>query len=265
MSLTITILGCGSSGGVPRTGLQWGACNPKNPKNWRRRCSILIQKIALNGAQTTVLIDTSPDMRMQLLDAGVKHLDAVLYTHGHADHTHGIDDLRPLYQLNRQKIPVYCDERTSSELVEKFGYCFATPEGSSYPPMVTEHRIQPLENITINGAGGALTFLPIPVNHGDIDALGFRFEDVCYLPDVKDIPETSAAHLAGLKLWILDALRDTPHVSHFSVDDALAWIARMRPQRAILTNLNIELDYDALSAALPANIVAAYDGMTVEI
>jgi phosphoribosyl 1,2-cyclic phosphate phosphodiesterase len=264
MSLTVTILGCGSSGGVPRPALGWGACNPQNPKNRRRRCSLLVER--RNGDKVTrVLVDTSPDLREQLLDAGVDHLDGVLYTHEHADHTHGIDDLRALFIHQRRRIDAYMDDPTARVLFHRFGYCFVTPPGSGYPPIMTEHRIKPGEPVAIAGEGGLVPALPFLQDHGDIVSLGYRFDGVAYSSDLVRLPDESVAAVEGLDLWIIDALRYRPHPSHFSVDDALAWIARMKPRRAILTNLHSDLDYDELAARLPDNVVPAYDGLRVEV
>lgn len=260
MALTFTILGCGSSGGVPRVGQGWGACDPANPRNRRRRCSLLVEQ-AGPGGTTTVLIDTSPDLREQLLDAGVTNLDAVLFTHAHADHTHGIDDLRPLTIQRRRRITVYADTWTSAALHQRFGYCFATPPGSSYPPILDEHRFAPGDEIVVNGAGGPIRALAFRLFHGDIDAVGFRFGDVAYAPDVNGIPANSLDSLKDLDIWVLDALRETPHPSHFTLDEALEQIRQLKPRRAILTNLHTDLDYARLAAQLPAGIEPAYDGL----
>jgi phosphoribosyl 1,2-cyclic phosphate phosphodiesterase len=264
MSLTVTILGCGSSGGVPRPALGWGACNPANPKNRRRRCSILVERKGPNGT-TSVLVDTSPDLREQLLDANVTKLDGVLFTHEHADHTHGIDDLRGLFIKHRRRIDAYFDEPTSRAMHARFGYCFMTPPGSEYPPILAEHRILPGRPVTIDGDGGPVTALPVLQDHGDIPSLGFRFEGIGYSADLVGLPDESLAAFEDLDLWIVDALRHTPHPSHFSLSDALHWIERLAPQRAVLTNMHTDLDYDALSEALPSHVVPAYDGMRITI
>ncbi len=209
--LTLRILGCGSSGGVPRVGTGWGACDPEEPRNRRRRCSILVER-ASGAGRTTLLVDTSPDLREQLLDSGIRRLDGVLYTHAHADHTHGIDDLRPLVIAMRARIPVYADALTRSLLTTRFGYCFETPPGSAYPPIL----------------------------------------------DLRDLD-------ADRDLLIIDALRDTPHPTHFSVSDALALIEAVRPRRAVLTNLHTDLDYGTLAARLPMGIAPAYDGMSLTL
>jgi phosphoribosyl 1,2-cyclic phosphate phosphodiesterase len=264
MTLTFTILGCGSSGGVPRPALGWGACDPANPKNRRRRCSLLVERRNPAGGRTRVLVDTSPDLREQLLGAEVDWLDGVLFTHEHADHTHGIDDLRGLYLRQRRRIDVYLDEPTHRVVYFRFGYCFVTPPGSNYPPILNAHRIIAGEPLTIAGQGGPITALPFRQDHGDIDSLGFRFGDVAYSSDVRDLSAESVTALSGLDLWIVDALRYHPHPSHFSVAEALDWIARLAPRRAILTNLHTDLDFEELRARLPPNIEPAYDGLRIE-
>jgi len=261
--LKVTILGCGSSGGVPRIGNDWGKCDPQEPRNRRRRCSILVEKTGGNGT-TRVLIDTGPDMRQQLLDAEVSSVDAVLYTHHHADHLHGIDDLRVFAIMTRQKVAVHMDEATSARAHEAFDYCFSTPPGSSYPPILDEHRIVAGEETVIAGAGGPISFLPVPVHHGDISSLGFIFDGIGYLPDVSEIPENSISAFSGLDTWIIDALRRTPHPSHFSLDDALTWIRDLAPVTAVLTNMHIDMDYKTLCAELPAGVEPAYDGMVLK-
>jgi phosphoribosyl 1,2-cyclic phosphate phosphodiesterase len=264
MTLTFTILGCGSSGGVPRLGTGWGVCDPANPKNRRRRCSLLVERKAAAGV-TRVLIDTSPDLREQLLDAGVDWLDGVLLTHEHADQTHGIDDLRGLVVHRRKRVDLHMDEPTSRAMHARFGYCFVTPPGSSYPPILNEHRLEPDRIVTIAGPGGPIEALPFLQDHGDIPSLGFRFGDVAYSSDLVDLPAASLGALAGLDLWIVDALRYTPHPTHFSLDDALSWIARLTPRRAILTNMHCDLDYDVLRGRLPPHVVPAFDGMRIEV
>lgn len=262
MTYTFTILGCGSSGGVPRVGQGWGACNPDNPKNRRRRCSLLVERQS-NGGQTTVLIDTSPDLREQLLDANVNAIDAVLYSHDHADHTHGIDDLRPLALVQRKRIDVYADETTSKLLHSRFGYCFETPLGSDYPPILQEHRMREGREVTVSGAGGDITALPFPMQHGSTRALGFRIGKIAYSCDVNDLPPESLSALEDLDLWIVDALRYRVHPSHFSVEETLGWIERLKPRRAVLTNLHTDLDYEELRAKLPDHVTPAFDGMII--
>jgi phosphoribosyl 1,2-cyclic phosphate phosphodiesterase len=213
--------------------------------------------------RTQVLVDTSPDLREQLLGADVTKLDAVLFTHEHADHTHGVDDLRGLFIRHRRRIDVWLDEPTSRAMHARFGYCFMTPPGSDYPPILTEHRLAPGRRVTIEGDGGPITVLPVLLDHGDIPSLGFRFGNVAYSADLVGMPDDSAAALTGLDLWIVDALRHTPHPSHFSLSQTLDWIDRLKPKRAVLTNMHTDLDYDALCEALPPNVVPGYDGMQI--
>ena len=264
MTRTITILGCGSSGGVPRIGNQWGICDPNNPKNRRRRCSILVRDSGPQG-ETRVLVDTSPDMRDQMLDAGVERVDAVLYTHEHADHTHGIDELRAFYLRDRRLVPVWADEVTGNLLTSRFNYCFYTAPGSDYPPILALNRIVAGKPIEVAGKGGAISALPFELEHGRITALGFRIGDTAYTPDLNGIPDASIPALTGLDLWIVDALRPVPHPSHFSLPETLAWIGRLKPQRAVITNMHIDLDFDTLKRELPEGVEPAYDGMVLEI
>ena len=259
--LRFTILGCGSSGGVPRLGGHWGACDPSNPKNRRRRCSLLVERIA-EGGTTTVLIDSSPDMRDQLLDAGVGHLDAVVYTHSHADHVHGIDDLRQIVFNTHRRLPVWADGPTQDALISRFGYAFVQPKGSPYPPILDMHNLN--GPVQVSGAGGMIRLVPFYARHGSMDALGFRIDDLAYLPDVVEIPDESWPVLEGLDCWILDALRRKPHPTHAHLALSLEWIARAAPRRAVLTNMHVDLDYTTLEAETPAHVTPAYDGMTIE-
>ena len=260
--LRLTILGCGSSGGVPRLGGLWGACDPNNPKNARRRCSLLVERVTEQGT-TRVLIDTSPDMRAQLLDANVGNLDAVLFTHSHADHVHGIDDLRMIVFNQRKRLPIYADRQTLDALTARFGYAFVQPPGSDYPPILDMHRLD--GPLNIDGAGGSIPFTPFEVQHGRIDALGFRIANAAYLPDVSDIPDAAWTTLQDLDLWILDALRYKPHPSHSHVAQSLEWIERAAPARAVLTNMHIDIDYATLKAETPAHITPAYDGLVITL
>lgn len=258
-----TILGCGSSMGVPRVGLGWGACDPNNPKNRRRRSSLLVERSGPGGV-TRILIDCSPDLREQLIEAEVDRLDAVLMTHAHADHIHGIDDLRGLFVRNRRRVDVYMDEVTAAEVRQRFGYCLETPSGSGYPPIAQDRRLVVGQELIIEGPGGPIAVLPVRQHHGDIDTVGFRFGSVGYSADLKAIPDETAAALAGLEIWMVDALRYAEHVSHLSVDEALSLIARLKPVRAVLINLHCDLDYEDLRQRLPARVEPAYDGMVIE-
>ncbi|MGB1234997.1 MAG: MBL fold metallo-hydrolase [Planktomarina sp.] len=262
MTLRLTILGCGSSGGVPRLGGQWGACDPNEPKNHRQRCSLLVEQITDAGT-TRVLIDTSPDMRNQLLQADVATLDAVVYTHSHADHVHGLDDLRMIVFNTKSRLPVWADAPTRADLEARFGYAFLQPEGSTYPPILDMNQID--GTFEIEGPGGTIPFQPFTVPHGGIDALGFRMHNAAYLPDVADLADDSRDYLQGLDMWIVDALRRQPHPTHSHLDRTLGWIAELQPKRAILTNMHNDLDYQTLKAELPDGVVPAYDGLTVEV
>jgi phosphoribosyl 1,2-cyclic phosphate phosphodiesterase len=264
MPLNFTILGCGSSAGVPRVAQGWGACDPNNPKNRRRRCSLLVRRPSSSGT-TTVLVDTSPDLREQLIDADVTHLDGVLFTHDHADHTHGIDDLRPVFIHNRRRVDIYADEQTSAILHSRFTYCFAKSPGSDYPPILTDHRIAAGNTLAVAGQGGVVSALPFLQNHGDGTSLGFRFGGLAYSCDVNGIPEQSLTFLRNIDVWIVDALRQRPHPSHFSLEESLTWIKRVQPRRAILTNLHTDLDYETLRRSLPPNIEPAFDGLTIQL
>lgn len=260
--MRFTILGCGSSGGVPRVGQGWGACDPKDKRNLRRRCSALVERCGPEG-RTSVLIDTSPDLRWQLIDAGVQSLDAVFLTHPHADHTHGIDDLRPLTLALGRRIDVYMDRFTAADVLRKFDYIFATPEKSSYPPIANARYIEPCKPVEIVGAGGDVTLMPLELIHGDISALGFRIGGLAYTPDLNDIPAATLPLLADLDVWVVDTLRYQHHPSHFCLEEALAWIARLKPRRAVLTNLHTDMDYEALSRQLPRGVEVAVDGMEI--
>lgn len=259
-TLRFTILGCGSSGGVPRLGGHWGDCDPANPKNARRRCSLLVEQ-EREGGTTRVLIDTSPDMRSQLLDAGIGELDAVAFTHAHADHVHGIDDLRQVVFNMRRRLQVWADGDTQDALLSRFGYVFVQPAGSPYPPILELNTIEGA--FTIDGAGGPITLLPFRVNHGSIDALGFRIRDLAYLPDVAKMSDEAWEACAGLDCWILDTLRRDPHPTHSHLEQSLAWIERAAPERAVMTNMHIDLDYETLAAETPDHIVPAHDGMQI--
>jgi phosphoribosyl 1,2-cyclic phosphate phosphodiesterase len=259
-----TVLGCGSSGGVPRVAQGWGACDPDNPRNRRRRCAMLVEQTSDEGV-TSVLVDASPDLREQLLGVGVSRIDGVLITHSHADHTHGLDDLRPLYQAMGRRIDIHMDEAASSVVRGAFSYLFETPAGSFYPPILNERRLSHGRICSLEGPGGAIEATPFNVEHGEIPALGFRFGGLAYTPDLNGVGALSLPYLADLDIWVIDALRYRPHPSHLTVEEALGWIAKMRPRRAIVTNLHTDLDYEALARRLPANVEPAYDGLVIEL
>lgn len=260
-----TILGCSSSPGVPRLNGDWGACDPTNPKNRRRRAAFLIEQIGPDGGRTTVVVDTGPDFREQMISAGVKRVDAVLYTHAHADHLHGIDDLRGYFILQHSRIPIYADPFTMERIREGFGYCLETPPGGNYPPIVLPRLISTLdEPIMIDGPGGRVPVMPYKQIHGEIHSLGFRIGKVAYSSDVSDFPAETVPKLAGLDMLIIDTLQYKFHPSHLSLEQALSWIGRFSPQRAILTHMHTPLDYDAVMAQTPDHVQPAYDGLAFE-
>jgi phosphoribosyl 1,2-cyclic phosphate phosphodiesterase len=262
VSLEFTILGCGSSGGVPRADGNWGACDPGEPKNRRRRCSLLVRRAGGESAemQTTVLVDTSPDLVWQTADAGAKRLDGVLLTHDHADQVHGLDDIRAFAIRQRAVVPVWMDEATEASVRRRFGYIF---EGSGgYPAIAMPRRLPPhADRWRIEGASGEIPIVTFEQQHGSIRSVGYRFGEVAYSSDVDGLPESAFEALQGVGVWIVDALRETPHPSHAHLARTLEWIERVRPGRAILTNLHVDMDYATLKAKLPAGIEPAYDGM----
>ncbi len=260
-----TILGCGSSPGVPRLNGDWGACDPDEPRNRRRRAALLVEQIQPDGATTTVVIDTGPDFREQMISAGVQRIDAVIYTHAHADHLHGIDDIRGYFHAQHARIPIFADPETMARIRQGFAYCLETPAGGNYPPIVTANLIEDLGRpIVISGPGGPITFQPHRQIHGDIHSLGFRIGDVAYCSDVSDFPQDSVDRLSDLDVLIVDALQYRPHPSHLSLSEALDWIARLQPKRAILTHMHIPLDYRTVMGETPLHVEPAYDGMRFE-
>nr|WP_284343321.1 MBL fold metallo-hydrolase [Devosia nitrariae] len=264
--ITATVLGCGSSGGVPRIGNIWGACDPDDPRNRRRRCSLLIEgRREDSDGVTRILVDTGCDLREQLLDAHVDRIDAVLYTHEHADHTHGIDDLRVLALHTRKRVEVYFAETAGERIREAFGYCFAAPPGSDYPPILNANIIRTGQSLSIDGPGGTITVEPFEQEHGGIISLGFRVGGFAYSCDLSGIPERSAKSVTGLDVWVVDALRPTPHPSHLSLPETLELVGRFAPRQAILTNLHIDMDFATVDATTPANVTPAYDGMRIEV
>lgn len=262
--LRLTVLGCGSSPGTPRVNGDWGACDPNNPKNRRMRASLLVQRITDTGT-TTVVIDTGPDFRAQMLMAGVSSIDAVVYTHGHADHIHGIDDLRSFVLTAQRLMPVYADDVTLARLRDGFNYCFETPPGSGYPPILQPHMISHSEPFKVEGQGGTLTFEPLYQHHGSIHSLGFRIDNFAYCPDVSQFPAVTLDQMVGLEALIVDALQYREHPSHLSLEQSLDVIAHLQPQRAYLTHMHIPLDYDTVLAETPETVEPCYDGMTIEL
>ncbi|KAB0681755.1 MBL fold metallo-hydrolase [Aureimonas leprariae] len=261
--LRVTILGCGSSPGTPRITGDWGACDPNNPRNRRLRAAALVQRISAGGT-TNVLIDCGPDLRQQIISVGVSHLDAVLLTHAHADHIHGIDDLRSFALDCRRVVPVHADDATYSRVLEGFRYCFERAEGSSYPPIAVRRELYAGKPSTIDGLGGPVPFLPIRQIHGSIHSLGFRFSDFAYCSDVSDFPEAAVEALRGAQHIVIDCLQYKPHPSHLSVEQALGWLERLGASFGTFTHMHTPLDYERLCAELPPHIRPAYDGLVLE-
>ena len=264
MTLKVTILGCGSSGGVPRIGGDWGACDPQEPKNRRRRCSILLEK-GEGDSWTRALVDTAPDLYDQFYGKNITWLDGVLYTHHHADQTHGINDLRAFFLNRFQSLSVYMDATCADIMRARFDYCFEQVAGSGYPKFLDLRPLEVGKEVRITGEGADITALPILLHHGSIDALGFRFGDkLAYCPDVVDIPEESFAALEGVECWVIDSLRRKPHPTHAHLDKTLQWIERVKPKQAVLTNMHIDLDYQTLKAELPESVIPAFDDMVLK-
>ncbi len=267
MTLRATILGSGSSGGVPRVGGDWGACDPTEPKNRRTRGSLLLQRwkgAPGEGEATTVVIDTSPDLREQFLAADVRRLDAIVFSHDHADQTHGIDDVRALVQRMRRRVPTHMDAVTRASLTRRFGYIF---EGHGGYPSILEIGADVEDHAprTIDGPGGPITLLPLAQDHGGVVSYGFRVGDFAYSNDVAHLPAETLDALHGLSVWIVDALRYAPHPTHAHLERTLDWVAHLAPQRAVLTNLHVDLDYATLVRDLPAGVEPAYDGWHVDL
>ncbi|MEM9852551.1 MAG: MBL fold metallo-hydrolase [Pseudomonadota bacterium] len=260
--LVFTILGCGSSGGVPRLGGNWGDCDPAEPRNARQRCSMLVERVTDEGT-TTVLIDTSPDLRRQLLDAGVGRIDAVVYTHDHADHVHGIDDLRMIVFNMRQRMQIWADTATQKTLMSRFGYTFEEIPGTGYPAIFEMNDMA--GPVTVEGPGGAVTLTPFPVQHGPIMANGIRVAGLAYVPDVSEMTDDAWAACQDLDIWVLDALRRAPHPTHAHLDKALDWIGQAGPRQAILTNMHNDLDYATVCQETPDHVTAAYDGLQLRL
>ncbi|MCI3134964.1 MBL fold metallo-hydrolase [Phenylobacterium aquaticum] len=259
--LEITLLGSGSSGGVPRADGDWGDCDPREPKNRRSRCSLLVRRKGAGPEhETTVLVDTSPDLRLQTAEAGVKRLDAVLLTHDHADQTHGIDDIRAFFIRQRARIPTYMDAATESSMMRRFGYVFEGEGG--YPGIADRRPIPPHgEPWQVEGPSGAIPVVTFDQDHGGVRSVGYRFGDLAYSSDVVHLDDHAFAALQGLDVWIVDALRWRPHPTHAHVERTLEWVERVRPRRTILTNMHIDLDYDDLRRKLPKGVEPGFDGL----
>ncbi|MDC0434421.1 MBL fold metallo-hydrolase [bacterium] len=273
--LTLTLMGTGSSGGVPRVGNVWGNCDPDEPRNRRRRCSLLIEREAEKledelqenlTNRTTVVIDTGADLREQLLTSDVKSIEGVVLTHSHADHIFGLDDLRQMAVNLRRPIDVWIDDATRTQVMAAFGYCFLQAPGSSYPAFCTEHTLTPCTPLIIDGPGGAIQINTLVAEHGDINALGIRVGNAVYLPDMKRITHPKSIELlSGIDTLIVDALRYNQHPSHMNVDESLEFIECVKPERAILTNMHGDLDYHKLKSSLPDGVEPGYDGLKIKL
>jgi phosphoribosyl 1,2-cyclic phosphate phosphodiesterase len=268
--LEFVILGCGSSGGVPRADGNWGVCDPADPRNRRSRCSLLVRRSPSEGSdphparRTTLVVDASPEFRLQAAAADVRRLDALLLTHDHADQCHGIDDIRAFAIAQLRRIDCWMDEATKVSMLRRFGYVF---EGEGAYPAIADIHVTPPHGAPwrLDGPSGAIPVTSFDQDHGGVRSHGYRFGSVAYSSDVVDLPEESFAALRDLDVWIVDALRYRPHPTHAHVEKALAWIERVAPRRAILTNMHIDLDYRELAARLPSGVEPAYDGMRFSV
>jgi len=262
--MKITILGCGAAGGVPMVSIGWGRCDPSNPRNRRRRQSILVEEGVAEQGGTAILVDTTPDLRDQLLDANIRRLDAVLYTHAHADHIHGVDDLREVNRIMGGPIDCYANADTLRQLNERFNYVFKgvdlTIRKFVFRPWLVPHRIEGPFKV------GRIAVDSFVQGHGRNEfTTGFRFGSVAYSTDVHELPEESFAKLQGLDIWIVGCLIDKPHETHADIDKVLGWVARVKPKLTVLVHMSPRLDYAALAASLPPGIVPGYDGMVLEV
>jgi phosphoribosyl 1,2-cyclic phosphate phosphodiesterase len=256
--MRITMLGCGPSWGVPRIGNDWGACDPNNPKNRRSRCALLVE-----DAGQSVLIDTPPDLREQLLTHNIRQIDAVLFTHAHADHCHGIDDLRSVNKLVGKPLPLYADPHTMSELQARFRYIFAPVDPdvrtAFYKPALEPHTVT--APFTVAG----MSVVPFEQDHGFSKTTGYRFGRMAYSTDAMGLDEAAFTALAGVETWVVDCIRYTPHPTHSHLERTLGWIDRVKPRRAILTHMDETLDYETLRRALPPGVEPGFDGLVIEI
>jgi phosphoribosyl 1,2-cyclic phosphate phosphodiesterase len=264
--LEFVVLGCGSSGGVPRADGDWGACDPADPRNSRTRCSLLVRRLGGDGPgdQTTVVVDAAPEFRQQMVAAKVRRLDGLLLTHDHADQCHGLDDIRAFALRQGERIGCWTNDETARTFSLRFGYMF---EGEGlYPPIAVRHPVPEYgQAFAIDGPSGPISAMTFDQDHGPIRSLGYRFGGLAYSSDVVNLPEAAFDLLRDLDVWIVDALRYAPHPTHAHVAKALDWIARVKPRRAILTNMHIDLDYRELAAQLPDHVEPAFDGLRLEL
>ncbi len=266
-TLEVVILGCGSSAGVPRADGDWGACDPAEPRNRRSRCSLMVRRHGVAGpeGETTLIVDAAPEFRLQASAANVRRLDALLLSHDHADQCHGLDDIRAFALRQRARIACWSDAETRDSLLRRFGYVF---EGQGAYPAIADIHLAPKHDTPweVYGPSGPIPVVTFEQDHGfGVKSLGYRFGPVAYSSDVVDLPEASFAALQGLDLWIVDALRYAPHPTHAHLDKALGWIEQVRPRRAVLTNMHIDLDYATLASRLPDGVTPAYDGLALEV
>lgn len=254
--MRVTLLGCGASWGVPAIGPDWGRCDPADPRNRRRRCALLVES---RGAR--LLIDTPPDLREQLLDADVNLIDAVLLTHAHADHLHGIDDLRMINRLTRMPLPFFTSAAALAEVARRFDYALAPaiPGEPLYRPALTPHVV------AAPFVAAGMRVVPFVQDHGYSTTLGFRIGTMAYSTDVTELDEDAFAALAGVELWIVDCMRREPHPTHSDLAKTLGWIARAQPRRAVLTHMDQSMDYRELSTELPPGVEPGYDGLAIEV
>lgn len=257
--MRVTVLGCGSSSGVPMIGCTCPVCSSKNPKNKRTRVSLYIEINTVG-----LLIDSSPDLRQQALACGVKKADAVLYTHGHADHTHGVDDLRSFNYLGNKELPVYGDADTLASLQQRFTYVFRPKPDNIWVRPCLVPNVIPRGNI-VNLAVQGVDIVAFEQLHGRTTSLGYRIDKFAYSTDTHELPESAYKALEGIDVWVVDCLRYTESVTHSHLKRTLEWIARVKPRQAILTHMAHDFDYDKLAAELPPGVVPGYDGMVIDL
>ena len=258
MTINVTVLGCGSSSGVPAIGNNWGNCDPKNSKNRRLRSSILIETKGLR-----ILVDATPDLRQQLLNSKVKHLDAVFITHCHADHINGIDDFRFLNVIMEKDINLFATREVIDTIRQRFSYVFEKllpqANGFYYKPCLIPNEINNKFSL------GPLEIICFQQDHGFCETTGFRIDDFAYSPDVVNLNKNALSKLRNLKLWIVDCLTLKPHKTHAHLEKVIEWMHELKPKKTVLTHMNYDIDYKYISSILPRNCFAAYDGMRLSV